>query len=119
MHVDDTTLPLLERGHRSTRTAQLCGLPWWGRQYKENDVWVDHPSAAVFEFAESRAGAHPLLYLNEYKDYLQADAYSGRGTLYERGDIIEVRCWGHCRRRFFQIAEAQKGLVFRPRNNFA
>jgi transposase len=63
----------------------------------------------VFEFAESRAGAHPLLYLNKYKGYLQADAYSGHGALYERGDIIEVGCWAHCRRRFFEIAKAQKG----------
>ncbi|SIT49310.1 hypothetical protein BN2475_1360004 [Paraburkholderia ribeironis] len=51
--------------------------------HRENDVWVDHPPAVVFEFAESRAGAHPLLYLNKYQGYLQADAYSGHAALYE------------------------------------
>jgi hypothetical protein len=107
MHVDDTTLPLLERGHPSTRTARLWGYLGAG-QRNENGVWIDHPPAVVFEFAESRAGAHPLLYLNEYKGYLQADAYSGHGALYERGDIIEVGCWAHCRRRFFEIAKDQK-----------
>jgi hypothetical protein len=106
MHVDDTTLPLLERGHASARTARLWGYLGAG-QYKENGVWVDHPPAVVFEFAESRAGAHPLLHLNKYKGYLQADAYSGHGALYERGDIIEVGCWAHCRRRFYEIAKAQ------------
>ncbi|OXC78563.1 IS66 family transposase [Caballeronia sordidicola] len=107
MHVDDTTLPLLERGHPSTRTARLWGYLGAG-QRNENGVWINHPPAVVFEFAESRAGAHPLLYLNEYKGYLQADAYSGHGALYERGDIIEVGCWAHCRRRFFEIAKDQK-----------
>jgi transposase len=62
----------------------------------------------VFEFAESRAGAHPLQYLAEYEGYLQVDAYGGHAALYERGDIIEVGCWAHCRRRFFEIAKAQK-----------
>lgn len=108
MHVDDTTLPMLERGHPSTRTARLWGYLGAG-QRKENGVWVDHSPAVVFEFAESRAGAHPLLYLNKYQGYLQADAYSGHAALYERGDIIEVGCWAHCRRRFFEIAKAQKG----------
>ncbi|MEQ5841405.1 IS66 family transposase [Paraburkholderia acidicola] len=107
MHVDDTTLPLLERGHPSTRTARLWGYLGAG-QRKENGVWIDHPPAVVFEFAESRAGAHPLLYLNKYQGYLQADAYSGHAALYERGDIVEVGCWAHCRRRFFEIAKAQK-----------
>jgi len=48
-----------------------------------------------------------LLYLNEYKRYLQ-DEYSGHGALYERGDSIEVGCWAHCRRRFFEFAKDQK-----------
>lgn len=115
MHVDDTTLPLLERGHPSMRTARLWGYLGAG-QYKENGVWVDHPPAVVFEFAESRAGAHPLLYLNKYKGYLRADAYSAHGALYERGEIIEVGCWAHCRRRFLEIAKVQKdrGLRRKP-----
>jgi transposase len=63
--------------------------------------------AVVFEFAESRSGLHPLRYLQKYKGYLQADAYSGHGALYETGNIVEVGCWAHCRRRFFEIAKAQ------------
>ncbi|MFM0109543.1 IS66 family transposase, partial [Paraburkholderia rhynchosiae] len=106
MHVDDTTLPLLEKGRTATRTARLWGYLGAG-QREENGVWVDHPPAVVFEFAESRSGSHPLRYLQKYKGYLQADAYSGHGALYETGDIVEVGCWAHCRRRFFEIAKAQ------------
>ncbi|MGF6611964.1 hypothetical protein OKW45_006886 [Paraburkholderia sp. WSM4175] len=61
----------------------------------------------VFEFAESRAGSHPLRYLQKHKGYLQANAYSGHDALYETGDIVEIGCWAHCRRRFFEIAKAQ------------
>ena len=106
MHVDDTTLPLLEKGRTATRTARLWGYLGAG-QREENGVWVDHPPAVVFEFAESRSGSHPLRYLQKYKGYLQADAYSGHGALYETGNIVEVGCWAHCRRRFFEIAKAQ------------
>ena len=106
MHVDDTTLPLLEKGRKTTRTARLWGYLGAG-QREENGVWVEHPPAVVFEFAESRAGSHPQGYLKTYKGYLQADAYSGHEALYETGDIIAVGCWAHCRRRFFEIAKTQ------------
>jgi len=89
MHVDDTTLPLLEKGRRTTRIARLWGYLGAG-QREENGVWVDYPPAAVFEFAESRAGSHPQRYLQNYKGYLQADAYSGHEALHETGDIIAV-----------------------------
>lgn len=63
----------------------------------------------MFEFAESRSGSHLLRYLQKYKGYLQADADadSGHGALYETGNIVEVGCWAHCRRRFFEIAKAR------------
>jgi transposase len=39
---------------------------------------------------------------------LQVDAYSGYESLLRSGQIIEVGCWAHCRRRFFEIAKTQK-----------
>ncbi|MDW3689368.1 transposase, partial [Cupriavidus sp. CV2] len=103
LHLDDTTLPLLERG-RTTKQAHLWGYLGAG-QRQENGLWVDHPPAVMFEFAESRAATHPLTFLCDYRGYLQADAYSGHDALYRTGRIIEVGCWAHCRRRFFEIAK--------------
>lgn len=99
LHLDDTTLPLLKRGRTTTRQTYLWGYLGAG-QRQENDLWVDHPPAVLFEFAEFRAGAHPLNFLRDYHGYLQADAYSGHDALYRTGRIIEVGCWVHCRRRF-------------------
>ncbi|CAJ4319737.1 hypothetical transposase [Burkholderia pseudomallei] len=107
MHVDDTTLPLIEKGRTTTRTARLWGY-LGGGQRQENGLWVDHPPAVVFEFGDSRAGSHPLAYLRDFTGYLQADAYSGHDALYRGGRIVEVGCWAHCRRRFFEIAKTQK-----------
>ena len=110
LHLDDTALPLPENGLRSTRTERL-----WGhlsaRQREESGVWVDHLPAVVLEFAGSRSGSHQLRYLPKYKGYLQADACSGNQAHYEPGDIVEVGCWAHCRRRFFEIAKAQGNPV--------
>ena len=37
-----------------------------------------------------------------YRGYLVADAHSVYDHLYKAGGIIEVACWAHCRRYFFQ-----------------
>jgi len=47
MHVDDTTLPLIQKGRSTTRTARLWGYLGAG-QRQENGLWVDHPPAVVF-----------------------------------------------------------------------
>src|ERR1035437_7237021 len=44
--------------------------------------------------------------LASYRGYLQADAYAGFDALYQDGRILEVGCWAHARRKFFEIAEA-------------
>lgn len=66
LHLDDTTLPLLERGRATTKQAHLWGYFGAGQQ-QENELWVDHPPAVMFEFAESRAATHPLTFLREYR----------------------------------------------------
>jgi transposase len=107
VHSDDTTMPLQEAGRGRSKTARLWGYLGAG-QRQENGLWVDHPPAVLFEFAESREAIHPLTFLADYQGYLHADAYSGYCALYRTGRVIEVGCWAHCRRRFFEIAKIQK-----------
>jgi transposase len=107
VHSDDTTMPVRETGRSSTRTARLWGYLGAG-QRQENGLWVDHPPAVLFEFAMSREAIHPLTFFADYAGYLHADAYSGYQALYRSGRVIEVGCWAHCRRRFFEIAKIQK-----------
>jgi transposase len=106
VHSDDTTLLLLERGRSSTKTARLWGYLGAGERV-ENGAWVAHAPAVVFDFAESRQAIHPATFLRDYQGYLQVDAYSGYDALFRSGKVIEVGCWAHCRRRFFEIAKMQ------------
>lgn len=106
VHADDTTMPLRVPGRPATRTARLWGYLGAGQRH-ENGLWVDHPPAVLFEFAQSRQGLHPLEFLKDYQGYLQADAYSGHAALYRSKRIIEVGCWAHCRRRFYEVARTQ------------
>jgi transposase len=107
VHSDDTTMPLQVNGRGSTRTARLWGYLGAG-QRQENGLWVDHPPAVMFEFTETRQAIHPETFLRDYRGYLQVDAYSGYESLLRSGQIIEVGCWAHCRRGFFEIAKTQK-----------
>jgi hypothetical protein len=41
-------------------------------------------------------------WLGNYQGYLVADAHAVYDHLYKSGQVIEVACWSHCRRYFFQ-----------------
>ncbi len=108
LHSDDTTMPLIEGGRGKTKTARMWGYLGVGARRNDAGQWVEHPPSVVFEFTESRESVHPIRFLKAYQGYLQADAYSGYDALYNTGRIIEVGCWAHCRRKFFEIAQTQK-----------
>ena len=108
LHSDDTTLPLLEKGRGTTKTARLWGYLGAGSRQAPDGAWVEHPPAVVFEFTESREALHPSRFLRDYRGYLQVDAYSGYEAIFKTGRVIEVGCLAHSRRRFFEIAKTQK-----------
>jgi transposase len=72
-------------------------------------LWVqvgdaDHPGL-VYLYSPNREGQWPQTFLKGYKGFLQADAYTGYDALFASGAVVEVGCWAHARRKFF---EAQK-----------
>jgi transposase len=70
--------------------------------------WVYIGSAAfpydVYDFTENRQRDGPAQFLANYAGYLQADAFSGYDGIYTGSDgrILEVACWAHARRKFFE-----------------
>jgi transposase len=72
-------------------------------------VWVQVGDAAhrylVYLYSPNREGQWPQTFLAGYAGFLQADAYSGYDALFGTGVVVEVGCWAHARRKFF---EAQK-----------
>lgn len=65
---------------------------------------------AVFEFTPSREGRWPQRWLSGYEGYLQADAFPGYAPIHAQGRIVEVACWAHARRKFFEARPIEKRL---------
>ena len=89
INTDDTPVPVQDTG--KTHRAYL---------------WVyigdrDHPYT-IYDFTWTRCRDGPETFLKKYEGYLQADAFSGYDRLYAEGRIIEVGCWAHARRKFFE-----------------
>jgi transposase len=62
---------------------------------------AEHPYS-VYDFTMSRARDGPARFLKDYRGFLQADAYGGYDGIFlgSDGQIVEVACWAHARRKF-------------------
>jgi transposase len=92
VQTDDTPVPVLDPALPRTRTGRI-----W--TYVGDD---GHPYT-VYDYTPNRSRDGPEAFLQEFRGFLQADAYSGYDHFYEdelRG-IVEVACWAHVRRKFF------------------
>lgn len=93
IHTDDTPVEVLEPGRGQTRTGRF-----W--------VYVgdaDHP-LTVFDYTPSRSRDGPRELLKGWSGYLQADAFGGYDGIYAGqagGQVTEVACWAHARRKFY------------------
>lgn len=107
IHADDTILPLCEQGRGRLVQARIWAYLGAGAtRENEQSEWIEHPAAVFYEFTDDRRGEHVQRMLAAYRGYLQADAYGGFDALYKDARILEVGCWAHARRKFFEIAEA-------------
>lgn len=92
IHTDDTKIKMLQLG--SCQEAKFWPyLGDWLHRY------------AVYDFTLDRKRDGPLNFLQGYGGYLQADAYSGYDCVYAPGRAIEVACWIHARRYWYQALD--------------
>jgi hypothetical protein len=66
-----------------------------------------HPYS-VYDFTTSHSRDGPARFLQSYSGYLHADAYTGYDAIFlgPGSSIIEVACWAHARRRFFDAVKS-------------
>jgi transposase len=64
---------------------------------------AEHPYS-VYDFTMNWARDGPAAFLKDYRGFLQADAYGGYDGIFlgSDGGIVEVACWAHARRKFFE-----------------
>lgn len=93
VNTDDTPVPVQDPSREHCRTGRI-----W--------VYVSE-HGTVYDATADRSRDGPLAFLNEFRGFLQCDAYAGYDELFRRsqGTVIEVGCWAHARRKF---VEAEK-----------
>ena len=96
---DDTTIKM--QAKRKCATARI-----WTYVRDERPWASDDPPAAWYQFSTDREGKHPTSHLSKYSGWMHADGYAGFNRLYEKGEVKEVACMAHVRRKFVDIFKA-------------
>jgi len=91
IHTDDTTVPVLDPTLPQTRTGRFWVYIGDGRN-----------PYVVYDYTPRRTRDGPEQFLKAFRGYLQADAFSGYDRICAGPDVIEVACWAHVRRKFFE-----------------
>ena len=97
IHGDDTPVPVLCPGRRTTKEGRL-----WTYVRDDRPASSLDPPAVFFRYSPDRKGERPRAHLANFSGVLQADAYAGFDRLYGE-KIKEAACWAHVRRKFYDI----------------
>jgi transposase len=102
IHADDTPVRVQAPGTGKTKTGRLWVY------VRDNRSWRPTESAAaLYHYSPDRKGERPRAHLKAFAGYLQADGYAGFEQLYVPGrlpgDIHEVACWAHVRRKIHDV----------------
>jgi transposase len=102
LFADDTPVPMQMPGAGKTKTARIWAY------VRDERAWdgAGRP-ASWYQFTTDRKGHHPEAHLSDFKGWMHADGYAGFNGLYRQGDVQEVACMAHIRRKFFDVHKAQ------------
>ncbi len=93
IHTDDTSVKVRDAWAKQKHTGRFW--PYVGDPL--------HPLTA-FDYTPTHQRDGPAAFLQNYRGYLQADAFNGYDGIYleSQGRIVEVGCWAHARRKFHE-----------------
>src|SRR5690606_35270083 len=94
IHTDETRVPVQD----GTTPGRCKSGRIWTYVGDESNPFV------VYDYTPDRTRAGPSNWLRDFHGYLQADAYGGYDGIYSCG-AIEVACWAHARRKFFEAKD--------------
>lgn len=100
LHADETPVAQLKPGNGKTHKAYL-----WA--YRSNDL-DPGPRIVVFDYQTGRSGRHARDFLQSWQGHLLVDDYAGYKALFSREEspCIELACWAHARRKFYDLHQA-------------
>jgi transposase len=91
IQTDDTPVRVLDPDHGGSREGRL-----WDYIGDRDHRYI------VFDYTPDHTSEGPERILKDFRGYLQADACSVYDGLHASGAIIEVGCWMHARRKFYE-----------------
>jgi transposase len=94
IHTDDTPVPIQSPGEGKCRKGRI-----WAYIGDAVNPYI------VYDYTPNCSWAGPADWLRDFQGFLQADAYGGYDGIYHTGKVIEVACWAHARRKFFDAKE--------------
>jgi transposase len=91
VQTDDTPVPVLDHDGKGVKTGRL-----WVQIGDRGNRFI------VYDYTPDHSGAGPGRVFKGFTGYLQADACSVYDALFADGSIVEVGCWMHARRKFYE-----------------
>lgn len=93
---DDTPVKVLDRKLPHARKGRIW--PYVGDR--------EH-TAAIYDYTATRERAGPEQFLKDFRGHLQADAYVVYDSFFTdpAREMVEVGCWAHARRHFYQAQD--------------
>jgi transposase len=91
VQTDDTPVKVQDHEGKGIKTGRL-----WNYRGDHNHRFT------VYDYTPDRSRDGPERVLKGFEGYLQADAYPAYDALFVDGKIIEVGCWMHARRKFYE-----------------
>ena len=104
LHADETPVTIMQMGDDEKKPKK--GYVWAYATTQYNPV-----QAVIYEFQDSRSGQHAEEFLKGWQGHLVCDDYSGYKARFRSGQVIEVGCMAHARRKFHELHVTGKSQV--------
>ncbi|MFH3825543.1 IS66-like element ISAba46 family transposase [Acinetobacter pittii] len=104
IHADETPVTIMRMGENEKKPKK--GYVWAYATTQYNPV-----QAVIYDFQDSRSGQHAEEFLNGWQGHLVCDDYSGYKARFKSGDVIEVGCMAHARRKFHELHVTGKSQI--------
>ena len=104
IHADETPVTTMQLGDDEKKPKK--GYVWAYATTQYNPV-----QAVIYDFQPSRSGQHAEAFLKGWQGHLVCDDYSGYKARFRSGDVIEVGCMAHARRKFHELHVTGKSQI--------
>ena len=102
IHADETPVTVMQIAEKKPKK----GYVWAYATTQYNSI-----QAIVYDFQASRSGQHAEDFLKGWQGHLVCDDYIGYKARFASGQMIEVGCMAHARRKFHELHVTGKSLI--------